>query len=132
MGKNGGREPLLDLETDKPLPAVRIDGVDYPLRLNVAYPEMVAQRQRARKIIDLSNDERPELTEQEEAELGDLLAGSVGRMIDAPEDVLSKLTDLQRVAVTTTYYNEALEIMDPTGVNRGSSSRDSSDSTAEV
>ena len=130
MAKENGRvKPILNLETDKPLPTVRIDGQDYPLNLNVEYAKMVALRQKAARIAELGGGEREEeLTEQEEAELSDLLDYSVKRMLDAPAEVISKLTDFQLIAVTTSYYHEALGIMDPTGVGLLRSSPDSTGS----
>jgi hypothetical protein len=131
MGQNG-RKPkaVADFTTGEQLPFIAIDGENYDLALD-DYSEVVDLRRRARRISELTDDERQEdLTEQEETELADLLQAAVTRMVRAPKEVLAKLTDLQRMGISNIYYGRAVEILDPTGELIGRFSPGSNDSTA--
>jgi len=107
MGSNNGSEYLLDLTTAEALPSVRIDGQSYGLRIDVEYAELLRLRDMGRRIQEIAESE--ERTEQEDAELGDLLKREIAAVLKAPEEVLARLTDLQRFQLVTVFSNEVEE-----------------------
>jgi len=106
MGSGNGTEYLLDLTTAEALPSVRIDGQAYGIRIDVEYAELLRLRDIGRRIQAINDSE--ERTEQEDAELGDLLRKMVASVLKAPNEVLEKLTDLQRFRIVTV-FNEQVE-----------------------
>lgn len=127
--QSDGRRPTRDISTAEDLPFVRIDGADYELRLDVEYAEILRMRDVGRRVDSLSD--KKDRTEQDEAELSDLLRRSVRQMLkDAPEEVLAGLRDLQRFAIVSAWNDEAMGVLNPTGAGAGRPSRDSNGSTA--
>ena len=118
---------LLDLQTDEPLPVIRIDGKDYALRLDVEYAVLLRNKtigERVQVLTDLT-----ERTEQDEAELRDLLRKSVRSSVKAPDDVLNKLTDIQGFQIVQVFGKQITKQLDPTGAG-GTTSPVSGGSTA--
>ncbi len=110
---------LLDLQTDEPLPAIRIDGKDYALRIDVEYAELLRNKKLGERVQVLT--QLNEMTEQNESELRELLRKSVRSAVKAPDAVLDKLTDMQRFQVIQVFGKQISEAMDPTTAGGNSS-----------
>jgi hypothetical protein len=106
MGDNNGSEYLLDLNTAEVLPTIRIDGEAYPLRMDAEYAELLRLRDFGKRVQTLTRAE--ERTEQEETELRDLVRKQVRSVLKAPDEVLGKLSDIQRVRIVMA-FNDQLE-----------------------
>lgn len=127
MTDNNGNGYLLDLSTTEDLPSVRIDGSPYAIRIDVEYSELLRLRDIGKRIQAVT--EASERTEQEEAELRKLMRSQVRAVLKAPDEVLEKLTDLQRFRIVMAFNEQVGERLDPTKA-ASRTSRDSGGSTA--
>lgn len=119
---------LLDFSHALPQKRVRLrDGNDYPLRLDLEYTEqlrMVRMETRFRELTELE-----ERTEQEEAEVRDLLRRMARSTVEAPPELLDQLTDTERTALWGRFWSEIKDRVDPTK-RLSPTSSGSGDSTA--
>lgn len=95
--------PLLTLETLTAPPAIDIDGIRYPLRMPdalsiVGYRKLAHSLQRLETLWALDAP-----TPKEDAELTRLFRRVAAVVIEAPDEVLAGLTDLQCVLVYQTF-----------------------------
>ena len=114
---------LYSIETKEALPTVEIDGKQFPFRLGVEYAEILQLQDLGQEIKDIA--EKPKelgpRTEQEEARLRDLLRSTIGRMIEIPDEVADKLTDLQRFRIASIFNDLVAErVANPTNEGNGS------------
>lgn len=134
--------PLLDFSTLVDQAHVRIDGTLYPLRHRDALSLLQAkrlERQAPRVGALLQQDD---LTEAEAAEASTLLAAICRAVLDAPEDVHQRLTDMTRLEVmhafmqlrmtTRAQVGGAPAATSPTRSTGAKRSRASSGSTAAI
>ena len=87
--------------TQEELPTVAIDEVEYELRLDIAYAELLRLQDVGAKLTAIA--QQPERTEEEEAKLGSLLKETIPQMLVVPEAVAEKLTDFQRLQITAIF-----------------------------
>lgn len=91
--------PLLNITTLLPQDSVLIDGVSYFIRNRESLTirgSMIVERAFPRLIALMASDE---LTDEQDAEATALLQQTVSVVLDAPADVIAKLTDTQRLNV---------------------------------
>ena len=93
------RSPLLTLATLVDHPTVVIDGTPYALKPPDALPLLGYHRFRrmSQRLVILWNQE--EITEPEGVELEQLFDGFCRIVLDAPAEVQSRLTDVQRLEI---------------------------------
>jgi len=113
-----------DFSTTEERPFVTIDGEKYPLRLDLPWTEFLRMRERGTRLRSLS--EQDERTEAEETELEELLREISTKTLEAPDEVIEKLTDMQKFQLWNVYAEEAKRLRGPTN---GERSPDSDDST---
>lgn len=125
-------EYLADIQTDEPLPQIKIDGKGYALKLNMEYVDLKRHVQTGKQIQDLAGKEEP-LTEQEEAKLSAKMRELTAAVVDAPAEVLAKLRDIpHRLAISRVFTAQVEERLRPFVQAGGEASPASSDSTAAV
>lgn len=123
-------DALFDLSTGDELPHITIDGESYDLALDIEYGELLAIVRLGQRVQELT--EHPgDLTEQQEAEMRELLRGGIRRCLKAPDEVLAKLSDAQRFRVLMAFNEQFGRVVNPTQTLIGTSSPDSAGSTAD-
>jgi len=108
-------ESLYTFETTEEYPTVKIDGEKYPFRLGVSYRELIQLKDIGERIQAIADN--PARTEEDEAELSVLLRESTNRMVELPDEIDEKLTDLHRFRITGIFNDLVQErIGNPTKV----------------
>ncbi len=101
----------LILNTEKEIPTVKIDETHYKLRIDMNYAQMLAHQRINKKMTDITKLES--LTETEEVDLQKSIDLIMEMIIDAPEEVLDKLTDIQKFQIMKVFNDQLKEYMDP-------------------
>jgi hypothetical protein len=102
---------VLDLTTDTERPVVKIDGIPYPLRLarDLSLQDFKNLERLTMRTAELMTRARS-LTKNESLELAARLKEVAKIALDAPPNVLAKLSDVQRVSV----FKVFTELLTPT------------------
>lgn len=117
-------KPLYSLTTAEVLPTISIDGKEYPFRLNVEYAEILQLQDIGDRIRDITEKGNAR-TEQDEAELPELLKRATIRMVDLPPEVDARLNDLDRFRITAIFNDLVQERLgNPPDAGNGSGSPD--------
>lgn len=111
--------PILDLATLADRPTVAIDGIAYRLRSPddfsiLEHQRHVVQVQRFSELLNL-----PAPTDDEGAELAQLLDAYCRRVLEAPPDVQGKLTDGQRLRIVSVFA----QLLGLSGLTPGATAR---------
>lgn len=107
---------VLDLDALTEAPQVRIDGQLYDLRTKGEFSPLDAHRFKklGGRMDALVSKE--DLSDAEESELEGITARICRDVIDAPEDVLAKLRDSQRMRIISTFVETLSETSQPAAV----------------
>jgi ribosomal protein S13 len=95
-------EPILSLDTLAEQRSVRIDGVDYPLRSPgqvslVAYHKIGRHSRDIARMLDETS--AADLSDDQVERLSKALSEAVTLMLDAPTEVLARLSDTHRLSI---------------------------------
>lgn len=116
-------DPILDLSTLAPeRPFIRIDGARHDLRVSGDFGirELAGYNRLTTEAIELQSrvDTDAPLTDEEAERLSSLLGDAVRYVLMAPDAVVAKLSDEQRMAVLAAFTNTASRAATPTNRKR--------------
>lgn len=124
---------LINIDIIDILPTACIDGKEYNFRIDLSYKDMIKAERIGKKIQTLESKIRNnEQEDEDENEIQELLRKSVAMMLDAPPDILEKLTDFQRTQIMKIFNREVKKYMDPPAIPTGEILPGLEDSTAEA